>query len=98
MPYAFQGALHPNFPNYFMLLWPQSGQLHGAGALYYSEMQAELFVNILRKVLEEGKSTFQVKQETFDKCVNDYEKQIKENKWDLFLLWLYVFFIIIIIL
>ena len=63
-----------------MLLGPQAGQIHGAGSVYYSEMQAELFVNILRKVLEEGKSTFQVKQETFDKWVNDYEKQIKENK------------------
>jgi len=80
VPYAFQGVLHPNFPNYFMLLGPQSGQIHGAGSVYYGEMQAELIMNILKKVLEEGKSTFQVKQETFDKWVSDYEKHIRENK------------------
>ena len=57
VPYAFQGVLHPNFPNYFMLLGPQSGQIHGAGSVYYGEMQAELIMNILKKVLESSMNT-----------------------------------------
>jgi 4-hydroxyacetophenone monooxygenase len=79
-PFAFNGTLHPHFPNYFMMLGPQSGQLHGVGSVYYGEMQAEFLINILRKTLESGSKTFQVKQLEFDQYVEDYKNHVKENK------------------
>lgn len=79
-PFAFNGTLHPHFPNYFMMLGPQSGQLHGVGSVYYGEMQAEFLINILRKTLESGSKTFQVKQSEFDQYVEDYKNHVKENK------------------
>ena len=72
--------MHPNFPNYFMMLGPQAGVIHGAGSVFYSEMQAEFFINCLRRTLETGNKTFVVKESAFNQYIKDYRIWISKKK------------------
>jgi len=80
VPYSFNGVLHSNFPNYFMMLGPQTGSIHGAGSVYYSEMQGELIMNIIRTFIERDSKTVCLKESMYRKWIKDYDHQINTNK------------------
>ena len=64
-----------------MMLGPQTGQIHGVGSVYYGEMQAELILNIIRNALEGNHKEFQLNQKTFDDYIQEYNIQLKEEKY-----------------
>lgn len=81
-PYAFNGVLHPNFPNYFMLLGPQTGQIHGGGSVYYGEMQAELIMNIIRSVIERNYANVCLKESKMKEWIQNYTAEVNgRKKW-----------------
>ena len=82
LPYAYQGLLHPAFPNYFALLGPQSGIIHGPGSVYMGEMQTELCLNVIRKMTEENHSTFNLKQNALDTWIDEYNRHLKAEKFE----------------
>ena len=59
---------------------PQSGQIHGVGSVYYGEMQAELILNLIRRVIEGNYRNVTVKQSVFDQWVKNYDNFVKTNK------------------
>ena len=67
--------------NYFALLGPQSGILHGPGSVYMGEMQTELCLNVIRKMTEENHATFNLKQNALDVWIDEYNRHLKAEKF-----------------
>ena len=80
VPYARTGCQIKGCPNYFMLLGPQSGQIHGTGSVTYGEYQAELAWRTIRHTLENGFENFEIKSEKFEEWKVEYDTYQKENK------------------
>ena len=80
VPYARTGCQIKGCPNYFMILGPQSGQIHGTGSVTYGEHQAELAWRTIRHTLENGFQNFEVKAEKFDQWKTEYDTYQKEKK------------------
>jgi len=80
VPYARTGCQIKGCPNYFMILGPQSGQIHGTGSVTYGENQAELAWRTIRYTLENGFENFEVKAEKFEEWKNEYDTYQKEKK------------------
>jgi len=80
VPYARNGCQIENMPNYFMMLGPQAGQIHGAGSVYYGEMQSELIWRTIKYTLENGFRSFCLKSELMDQHKRDYQDWVHTKK------------------
>jgi len=76
VPYAHLGCQLPKLPNYFMILGPQSGQVHGAGSVYYGEFQCELAFRSIKHVLENGYQSFELKKGLLEKHIKEYKDEL----------------------
>lgn len=80
LPFARFGCQVKGYPNYLMLLGPQTGQIHGTGSVNYGECQAQLMWRSIRYTIENGYRSFCLKPEILEKHVEDYEAHTKKNK------------------
>lgn len=76
IPYANNGCQIPKMPNYIMILGPQSGQVHGAGSVYYGEFQAELAFRSIKHTLENGYQSFELKRGLLEKHIQEYKDEL----------------------
>ena len=60
---AYLGTLVPGFPNFFMLMGPNTGLAHGGNVIFITECQVRYIMSALREVIESGASFADVKPE-----------------------------------
>ena len=60
---AYLGTMVPGFPNFFMLMGPNTGLAHGGNVIFITECQVRYIMAALRTVIEQGASSADVKPE-----------------------------------
>lgn len=80
---AYLGAMAPAFPNFFMLLGPNTGLAHGGNAIFITECQMRFVMNCLRTLIDEDKSTAEVTHEAHDRYVEEVDRLHAGMVWSL---------------
>ena len=70
---AYLGTMVPDFPNFFMLMGPNTGLAHGGNVIFITECQTRYILSCLREVLENGKESIDVKREVHDAHVREVD-------------------------
>ncbi len=63
---AYLGTMVPGFPNFFMLMGPNTGLAHGGNVIFITECQVRYILSALREVIERGAQAADVKPAVFD--------------------------------
>jgi 4-hydroxyacetophenone monooxygenase len=74
---AYLGITVPAFPNFFILLGPNTGLAHGGNAIFMVECQVRHVIACLRELMEKNARTIEVRQEVSDrytKAVDDLHR------------------------
>ncbi|MEX0297428.1 MAG: flavin-containing monooxygenase, partial [Kordiimonas sp.] len=77
---AHRSVAVPGFPNYFMLLGPNSGLGHNSIILII-EAQADYILQAINYVTKTSRKTVNVKKEVADAFNADLQKQLKDTIW-----------------
>ena len=78
---AYLGTLVPEFPNYFILLGPNTGLAHGGNAIFMVECQVRYIMNCLREVIESGKHSIDVRAPVHDAFVEEVDQLHEGMVW-----------------
>ena len=62
---AYLGTMVPGFPNFFMLMGPNTGLAHGGNVIFITECQVRYILSALREVIETGAEAADVRPEVF---------------------------------
>ncbi|WP_353226465.1 NAD(P)/FAD-dependent oxidoreductase [Novosphingobium sp.] len=62
---AYLGTMVPGFPNFFMLMGPNTGLAHGGNVIFITECQVRYILGALRQVIEQGAQSVDVKPAVF---------------------------------
>lgn len=71
---AYLGTTVPGFPNFFILLGPNTGLAHGGNVIFMSECQVRYVMMCLRELLEEEHDSLDVKPEVHDRYVAEVDR------------------------
>ena len=71
---AYLGITVPKFPNFFILLGPNTGLAHGGNAIFMVECQVRHIMGCLREMIGKQAHSIEVKQEVYD----SYNKAVDE--------------------
>ena len=71
---AHLGITVPQFPNFFIMIGPNTGLAHGGNQLFMTECQVKHMMLALRDMLENGHRTIEPKQEVHDR----YNERVDE--------------------
>lgn len=71
---AYLGITVPDFPNFFMLVGPNTGLAHGGNQIFMAECQVKHIMLALRDMLENGHRTIEPKQDVHDR----YNEKVDE--------------------
>jgi len=71
---AYLGTLVPEFPNFFILLGPNTGLAHGGNAIFMVECQVRYIMNCLREVIENGQHSIDVRAPVHDAFVQEVDR------------------------
>ena len=77
---AYKGMTVSGFPNWFILMGPNTGPGH-TSVLVYTEAQIRYAMQAIRKVLGEGVKWFDVKQEVQDAYNEGLQKRMPWTSW-----------------
>jgi 4-hydroxyacetophenone monooxygenase len=66
---AYLGITVPAFPNFFILLGPNTGLAHGGNAIFMVECQVRHVIACLRELMEKKARTIEVRQEVNDRYI-----------------------------
>ncbi|GIF47166.1 cation diffusion facilitator CzcD-associated flavoprotein CzcO [Asanoa ferruginea] len=80
-PRAYLGVSVPGFPNYFMLLGPNSGLGHSS-MVYMIEAQAEHVKNAISALDRSGATTIEVTQQVYDAYNADIDRRMATTVWE----------------
>lgn len=78
---AYLGTLVPEFPNYFILLGPNTGLAHGGNAIFIVECQVRYIMNCLREVIERGELSIDVRAPVHDAYVEEVDRLHEGLVW-----------------
>ncbi len=70
---AYLGTTVPGFPNFFILLGPNTGLAHGGNVIFMSECQVRYVMMALREVIEGGHHSIDVKPAVHDAYVKEVD-------------------------
>jgi cation diffusion facilitator CzcD-associated flavoprotein CzcO len=79
-PRAHHGITIPGYPNFFMLLGPNTGLGHNS-MVYMIESQIEYVLGALRTLRQTGAATLEVRQEAVDREIEAIDEQMKGTVW-----------------
>ncbi len=79
-PNAHLGATVPGFPNFFMLLGPNTGLGHSS-MVYMIESQVSFVLDALRAMRERGADTVEVRPETARQYNDELDERMKPTVW-----------------
>lgn len=71
---AYLGTTVPGFPNFFILLGPNTGLAHGGNVIFMSECQVRYVMMALRELLETGQDSVEVKPAVHDAYVEEVDR------------------------
>jgi len=63
---AYLGMTAPDFPNFFMFYGPNTNLAHGGSLIFHIECQSRYITKCLMRMIEEGHSEIEVKQDIHD--------------------------------
>jgi 4-hydroxyacetophenone monooxygenase len=75
---AYLGTTVPGFPNFFILLGPNTGLAHGGNQIFMSECQVRYVMLALREFIESGARTIECRQDVHDRY-NEKVDNLHEN-------------------
>jgi 4-hydroxyacetophenone monooxygenase len=70
---AYQGTMVPGFPNFFILLGPNTALAHGGNAIFIAECQMQLVMNALRELIEGHHKAISVRPEAHQANVQEVD-------------------------
>ncbi len=71
---AYLGTTVPGFPNFFMLMGPNTGLAHGGNVIFMSECQVRYVMMALRELIEGGHHSLDVKPAVHDAYVAEVDR------------------------
>jgi cation diffusion facilitator CzcD-associated flavoprotein CzcO len=80
-PKAFNGSAIPGFPNYFMLLGPNTGLGH-TSVVYMIESQIAYIVGALRHMTRRRASMLELRPESLDSWVREIDSGLAATVWN----------------
>ncbi len=78
---AYLGTTMPGFPNFFMLMGPNTGLAHGGNVIFMSECQVRYVMMALREVIEGGHHSLDVKPPVHDAYVAEVDRLHNGMVW-----------------
>lgn len=78
---AYLGTMVPEFPNFFILMGPNTGLAHGGNVIFITECQVRLILTCLREVLENGASAIDVQHPAHDGYVAEVDALHANMVW-----------------
>jgi 4-hydroxyacetophenone monooxygenase len=70
---AYLGTTVPGFPNFFILVGPNTGLAHGGNVIFMSECQVRYVMMALREIIEGGHRSIDVKPTVHDAYVKEVD-------------------------
>jgi 4-hydroxyacetophenone monooxygenase len=80
-PTAYLGLTVPDFPNFFLMLGPNSGPAHGGSVIFQSECQSRYISACLVDMIEQGIAAIDVRQEAHDQYVRKVDAEHEQLIW-----------------
>ncbi len=80
-PRAYNGITVPGFPNFFLMYGPNTNLGHGGNIIFHAECQANYIVAGLRRLLESGHDTLEVKRDAFDRFNEKLDERLAGSVW-----------------
>ena len=77
---AYKGMTVAGFPNWFILMGPNTGPGH-TSVLVYTEAQIRYAIQAIRKLLHEGVKWYDVKQEVMDAYNASIQRRMPHTSW-----------------
>ncbi len=71
---AYLGTTVPGFPNFFLLMGPNTGLAHGGNVIFMSECQVRYVMLALREIIEGGHHSIDVKPAAHDAYVAEVDR------------------------
>jgi hypothetical protein len=79
-PRAHRGIAIPGYPNFFMLLGPNTGLGHNS-MVYMIESQIEYVLGALRTIRERGVGSLEVREDVVDRDIAEIDELMKGTVW-----------------
>ncbi|KAH8103495.1 hypothetical protein BXZ70DRAFT_925982 [Cristinia sonorae] len=79
-PTAYRGTTIPGFPNFFVILGPNTGTGHGS-AIFTEEMQVNYTMQLLSPILRGLASSFEVTHEATDQWNTHVQLRLSNSVW-----------------
>ncbi|KRX06640.1 hypothetical protein PPERSA_13119 [Pseudocohnilembus persalinus] len=79
-PKAYKSAFVPNFPNFILLLGPNSGLGHSS-MIFMLESQMHYVTQILEQIISGQKQEIEIKEEILENELNHHNKKAKNSIW-----------------
>lgn len=80
-PQAYLGVTVSRFPNFFMLLGPNSAPAHGGSVIFQAECQARYITGCLAKMRESGIGAIDLKAEVLEQHVRQIDAAHEKLVW-----------------
>jgi 4-hydroxyacetophenone monooxygenase len=78
---AYLGMAVPGFPNFFILLGPNTGLAHGGNQIFMTECQVRYIMQALRELLESDARTIECRQEVHDRYNEEVDRLHGNMVW-----------------
>ena len=80
-PTAYLGISVPNFPNLFLCYGPGTNLAHSAGLFFHAEFQTMHAIEGIRRVLNAGASSIEVRKQAHDRYVDVLVEEVSTLVW-----------------
>lgn len=78
---AYLGITVPSFPNFFMMVGPNTGLAHGGNQIFMAECQVRHMMLAIRGMLENGHRTIEPKQDVHDRYNDKVDELHRSMVW-----------------
>jgi 4-hydroxyacetophenone monooxygenase len=78
---AYLGMTVPGFPNFFILLGPNTGLAHGGNQVFMTECQVRHVMSALRELVESGSRTIECRQDVHDRYNEEVDRLHANMVW-----------------
>jgi 4-hydroxyacetophenone monooxygenase len=80
-PTAYLGLTVPDFPNFFVMLGPNSGPAHGGSVIFQSECQSRYISACLVAMIERGVAAIDVDPDAHDQYIRKVDAEHEQLIW-----------------
>lgn len=80
-PRAYLGTAVPQFPNFFIVMGPNTGTGH-TSVLFFIESQMQYIMNAIKRVIQSGKRSIEVRAKAEEKYTHQIRKKMKKMVWE----------------